>query len=212
MIKIIQILLNKENGYLKGKGKQKNLFNNYIYKSSHTDNKKISENAPEWFHIFPDWKMEQYKKYLAKNEDTINIISKHQSWLTTSPKTFDRKRPLEKKKVLNVEETSQIMPKWMQIKHKKSKKEDSFKSTKYYPIKQKTKKMMIFVDKDINPPKNRKLNYNKNRSIFSYGDFRHNVITEKQHKYYDSKVSQEPKKFFDWDDKKRFNPKSKKDI
>ena len=161
----------------------------------------------------PDWKIQQFKEYLAKNEDTINILSKHQSWITTSPRTYDRKHPLENKKALNMEETSKIMPKWMEIKHKDYKKEEEkFKSFEYYPIKQKCKRLMAFVDKDINPPKNKILDYDKNKSIFNYGDFRNNVVTKKEHEYYDKKVSQVPKKFFDWDDKKRFNPKYKKDI
>ena len=112
-----------------------------------------------------------------------------------------------------MEETSKIMPKWMEIKHKNYKKdEENFKSIEYYPIKQKCKRLMVFVDKDINPPKNIKIDYEKNRSVFSYGDFRNNVVTKKEHEYYDKKVSQTPKKFFDWDDKKRFNPKYKKDV
>ena len=172
----------------------------------------MSKNAPEWFNVFPDWKIKQYKDYIAKNEDTVNILSKHQSWITTSPKTYDRKYPLEKKRALNMEETSKIMPKWMEIKHKNCKREENFKSIEYYPIRQKCKKQMAFVDKELNPPKNKILNYDKNRSVFSYGDFRNNVVTKEQHEYYDKKVSQLPKKFFDWDDKKRFNPKYKKDI
>ena len=171
----------------------------------------MSKNAPEWFNILPDWKIEQYKEHLAKNEDTINILSKHQNWITTSPRTYDRKHPLEKKKALNMEETSKIMPKWMEIKHKINKREEDLKSIEYYPIRQKCKKLMVFVDKDINPPKNKILNYDKNKSIFSYGDFRNNVVTKPEHIYYDSKVSQLPKKFFDWDDKTKFNPKFKKD-
>ncbi len=112
-----------------------------------------------------------------------------------------------------MEETSKIIPKWMEIKHKTNKKEEDFKSTEYYhPIKQKCKKLMAFVDKDINPPKNKALKYDKNKSLFSYGDFRNNVHSKKEHEYYDSKVSQKPKKFFEWDDKKRFNPKYKKDV
>ena len=187
-------------------------YNFYVYYYSRIDNKKVSKNAPEWFNILPDWKIEQYKEYLAKNEDTINILSKHQNWITTSPRTYDRKHPLEKKKALNMEESSKIMPKWMEIKHKINQKEEDFKSIEYYPIKQKCKKLMAFVDKDINPPKNKILNYDKNKSIFSYGDFRNNVVTKKDQEFYDKKVSQTPKKFFDWNDGKKFNPKYKKDV
>ena len=45
-----------------------------------------------------------------------------------------------------MEETSKIMPKWMEIKHKIAKKDDDFKSIEYYPIRQKCKKLMVFVE------------------------------------------------------------------
>ena len=113
-----------------------------------------------------------------------------------------------------MEENSVIVPKWMESKkHKNTKKqEENLKSVEYCPLKQKCKKLMVFVDKDINPPKNKFINYDKNRSIFSFGDFRNNVCTKKEREFYDSKVSQKPKKFFDWDDNKKFNPKYKKDV
>ena len=68
---------------------------------------------------------------------------------------------------------------------------------------------MLWVDKNLNVDRNK---YNPQRSIFSYMDFRHNVVTKEQAEYYGSLVSQSPKKFFDWDDGKRFNPKFKKDV
>lgn len=111
-----------------------------------------------------------------------------------------------------MEVTSKIMPKWMEIKHKNSKREELLKSIEYYPIRQKCKKQMVFVDKDLNPKKVKyPLDYNPNRSVFSFGDFRHNVVTDKQRLLYDNKVSQKPKRFFDWDDGTKFNPKTKKD-
>ena len=174
------------------------------------DNQKNSNNAPDWFHVMPEWKIKQFKDYIAKNEDTINILSKHQNWITTSPLTNDRRHPFEKQKAPNIG-TSKIMPKWMEIKFKNTKKEENLKSIEYYPIRQKCKKQMVFVDKELNPNKIKALDFNKNKSIFSYGDFRNNVITKEQHIYYDSKVSQSPKLFFNWDDKTKFNPKLKRD-
>ena len=173
---------------------------------------KVSKEAPQWFNFFPDWKIQQYKDYLAKNEDTVNIFSKHQGWITVSPKTNDRKRPLEKMKAANMEVTSKIMPKWMEIKHKNEKIIENLKSIEYYPIRQKCKKLMVFVDKELNPPKNKPLDFDPNKSIFSYIDFRNNVVTKEEHEYYDKKVSQLPKKFFDWDDGTVFNPKYKRDV
>ena len=156
--------------------------------------------------------MEQFKKYLENNEDTINIFSKHQNWITVSPKTMDRNHPLEKSKAENMEVTSKIMPKWMEIKHKNIKKRENFKLEEYIPIKQKAKKLIVLVDKDLNPSKIKSIDFNPARSVFTYGDFRNNVLTKKEKDLYDNKVSQKPRKFFDWDDGKKYVPKYKKDI
>lgn len=88
---------------------------------------------------------------------------------------------------------------------------NEFKLVEYYPIKQKSKQLLTYVDKDLNPSKIKPPKYNKMKSIFSYCDFRNNVLTKQQHEYYDSKVSQLPKKFLNWDDGTKFNPKYKRD-
>jgi hypothetical protein len=46
-----------------------------------------SKDSPEWFKIIPEWKRTQFKEYLAKNEDSIRVISKHNGWISISPKT-----------------------------------------------------------------------------------------------------------------------------
>lgn len=114
--------------------------------------------------------------------------------------------------VKNDDNHKKLLPKWMNIiQNKSNENNERFKSVEFFPLGKKDKKMMILVDKNINLKT--KLNrYNPNRSIFSFQDFRHGVMTEKDKIYYDSLVSQEPKKFFDWDDGKEFNPKYKKDI
>ena len=101
----------------------------------------------------------------------------------------------------------------MEIKPKQENRVENLKTVNYYPIRQKAKGLMVLVDKELNPSKiKNEIEYYPRRSIFSYGDFRNNVLTKKQMEYYNSKVSQEPKKFFDWDDGKKFNPKYKKDV
>ena len=74
--------------------------------------------------------------------------------------------------------------------------------------------MMAFVDKDLNLNniKTKTYDYDSTRSIFSYQDFRNNVNTDREAKFYGSKVSQKPKRFFEWDDGTKFNAKLKKDI
>ena len=109
--------------------------------------------------------------------------------------------------------TSKLMPRWMEIKTLKQKPIDLFKSIEYNnPVKQKTKRTMAFVDKELNLNRLKTVEYNPSRSVFSYQDFRNNVITSKDAKNYGEKVSQKPKRFFEWDDGKKFNPKFKKDI
>ena len=96
--------------------------------------------------------------------------------------------------------TSKLMPRWMEIKTEKSKPIDLFKSIEYNnPVKQKAKRQMAFVDKELNLKRLKPLEYNNSRSVFSYQDFRNDVNTSKEAKYYGEKVSQKPKRFFEWD-------------
>ena len=173
---------------------------------------KISKGAPKWFNIIPQWKSELFNDELIKKQDTITVFSKNQNWLTVTPKKKDRRNALEKKKILDMDATSKLMPRWMEIKGGK-KSPDIFKSVEYNnPVKQNPKKMMAFVDKDLNLKKINKVEYNSARSVFNYQDFRHNVVTSNEAKEYGSLVSQKPRRFFDWDDGKRFNPKFKNDV
>ena len=162
----------------------------------------------------PEWKVKLFKEELIKKEDTIKVFSRYQNWITVTPKKQDRRKALEKIKILKKDVTSKLMPKWMEIKNKDIKiDKDKFKLMEYNnPLRQKANKMMVYVDKDINPKKLKPLKLNKNKSVFNFGDFRHDVMTKKEAQLYGSQVSQSPKKFFDWDDGKKFNPKYKKDI
>ena len=151
-------------------------------------------------------KIKQLKEYYAKKREQITIFSKHKGWITVSPESINRAEPFEKLKKYH----NKLNPSWMDLTNIKNNKneEDKFKSVAFFPHIKKNKKMMLLVDKNIN----KKLNKNKFRSIFSYQDFKHNVMLEEEKKYFDSLVDQKPRKFFDWDDGKIFNPKTKKDI
>ena len=116
-------------------------------------------------------------------------------------------------KILDMDVTSKLMPKWMEIKYKKDKNlnNDIFKSVVYNsPLKQKPKRIMAFVDKDINPKNLKPLDYNPYRSVFNFNDFRHNLLTKNEANIFNSKVSHLPRKFLDWDDRTTF-PKYKND-
>lgn len=162
----------------------------------------------------PDWKVKQLHEYFKKTEDTLNVLSKYQNWITVSTKTRNRKRPLEKLKPTNPNLNDKLLPSWMVIKGKNKfrKSDEVFKSIEYYPIKEKTRGRMILIDKNIAPSKIKLYKYNPNRSLFNYQDFRNTVTTKKEQEYFDSLVNKLPRKFFDWDDGKKFIPKYKKDV
>ena len=50
-----------------------------------------------------------------------------------------------------------------------------------------------------------------NRSIFSIGDYRHNVRSVNEVSKYQEGLNKEPKRFFDWDDGKQYDPKKTRD-
>ena len=89
--------------------------------------------------------------------------------------------------------------------------DDIFKKVQYNPYKLKNKKMMLLVDKNLNPTITNRSALLKQRSIFNLNDFKHNVMFEDERKYNDNLVSQKPRKFFDWDDCTIYNPKTKRD-
>ncbi len=96
---------------------------------------KISDNAPDWFHLVDEKSQKKYEDKIAKNEETLFVFSRYQKWITVTPKNKNRKRPLEHTKNVKMEETSKIVPKWMQIKVEKEKlKEDQFKSVQFQPF------------------------------------------------------------------------------
>lgn len=64
---------------------------------------------------------------------------------------------------------------------------------------------MVLVDKNIND-----INNLDDKSVFSIGDYRHNLNYKNQVDFYSTGINQKPKQFFDWDDGIEFNPKKKK--
>ena len=116
-------------------------------------------------------------------------------------------------KSLDMEKTSELMPEWMEIKHKNNKSKEIFKKVEYNnPLRQKAKCLISLVDKNLNPSKLKPMEYNPSRSIFNFHDFSHNITFYKEREKFDSTVSKLPRKFFDWDDGKKFNPKYKNDV
>ena len=80
---------------------------------------KVSRQSPDWFQVVTEEKNKKYDEIISKNEDTISILSRYNKWITVTPKSKNRRYPLEKMKIEKIDETSRIMPKWMQLNAKK---------------------------------------------------------------------------------------------
>jgi hypothetical protein len=93
--------------------------------------------APEWFNVVTKEKIDRYNESMNK-EDTMMIFSRYQKWITVTPKSKNRKYPLEKIKVADMDKTSRIMPNWMQIRHDQigKLKKINMKPVTYNPIRE----------------------------------------------------------------------------
>lgn len=111
---------------------------------------KISLDAPQWFKFANEKSTQALNELLIKNEDTISIFSKHQQWITLTPRSKNRRKPLEKVKVIKMDETSKIMPKWMQNKHVTQPCPDTFRSAEYNSLKNvRDNYFILFIGKEI---------------------------------------------------------------
>ena len=64
-----------------------------------------------------------------------------------------------------------------------NKAEDLFKPVGFWPVGTKSKKSTILVDKSLNIKKKTD-GYDPSRSIFNIHDFKHDVMTKKDHEFY----------------------------
>lgn len=160
-----------------------------------------SKDAPEHFHILKREILENYINELQKN-DSMTVLSKNKKWITINTNTFDRLHPYENMKVKKGE-SCKILPEWMKSKYSSPLTKDMMMGANYKnTFTGHTSR--ILVDKSNKTP-------NNNKSIFSFMDYRHNVLFENEYKQYQRNISNEPKKFFDWDDNKIYDPKKKRD-
>lgn len=106
----------------------------------------------------------------------ISIVSKNQGWITVTPKSMNRKKPLEKGGIGgDATKTSILTPSWMQIGFPKNQ-TDFMKGTCQGGLRQENNRTFL-TDKE--QPK---------KSIFSIGNFRHNVPFKDQVDQYRGEV------------------------
>lgn len=163
---------------------------------------KESKDAPDLFQIPSKERTKKQEHDLINKEETITLLSRNKSWITVTPRSKNRRKPLENIRVKN-DEPSPVLPQWMRPKFHQKITPDIFKKVDSTSVRTRKRTMQLV---DIN-----NLNNNpSNRSIFSIGDYRHNLAF-KQECENQLNISYEPKKFFDWDDGRYYNNKKKKD-
>jgi hypothetical protein len=84
---------------------------------------------------------------MIQKEDTLSVFSRYKKWITVTPRSKNRKMPLEKIKAEKTEETSKIMPKWMQISAISAKPNyDELKSAEYLSRDVKLTKLIFKIE------------------------------------------------------------------
>ena len=147
---------------------------------------KVSDHSPEWFKTSRDFKN-------PSKEETITVFSRLSGWIYVPAESKNRKHRLGKTGPIsgepnnNIQTVSNLAPVWMQRESKSLEKKINFKNFQPPNIIRQEPKRMILVD-DQTPEK----------SIFSFGDFRHNIRTKDEVDIYNKTASDQPKKFLDW--------------
>ena len=147
---------------------------------------KVSEKSPEWF------KSPNPNADFSK-EGTITLFSRLSGWIYVSGESRNRKHRLGKREVScesgkgSIQDVSNLAPGWMQRENASVERSVKFKNFKPPAVLRQERKRMILVDQD-----------QPEKSIFSIGDFRHDIRTSEEVLLYNQGASNMPKSFYGW--------------
>lgn len=172
--------------------------------SSQARASETSQGCPDWFKIKenPQVKNHDIGKSIGF-DGTVTVLSRISGWMTVSPKSRNRQKrlgrygPFDKsKKGVNFQNVSDLAPAWMQCEHQRSSPKD-FNNTLSHPCQRNELKRVILTEK--NQPV---------KSVFSLGDFRHNVMTSEEAKKNLTGLAEIPNRLIQWPEdskKQRFD-------
>ena len=153
-----------------------------------------SDDGPDWFKIKENQLVKDHDIQKSQGFDgTLTILSRISGWITVSPKSRNRSKrlgrygPFDKsKKGNNYQNVSDLAPAWMQTEFQRKESTD-FKNF-IAPCNLRKEQKRVFLVENQKPVK----------SVFSYGDFRHNVNTSEEILRHSQGLSYEPKRFIEW--------------
>lgn len=167
--------------------------NDYYKDKKHTfmrgKSEAYSKTTPDCFRILEN-KNNQNKVENAKNFDgTMTIISRNQGWITVTPKHKNRQKPVEKFGVSgDAAKCNVLSPQWMQSQHPKNKTDQMQRQVPSTTNLRNESFRTFLMDRE-----------QPGKSVFSYGDMRHNVHSEEDVKKFNNQAfSQGVKRMTEW--------------
>ena len=85
------------------KNQSKNIFKIYqsdLFSKPHIS--KISRESPNWFNTTDETKKKEIDNFYVQNNQSLHVLSKFRDWITITPKSKNRRNPLEKAKLVNI--------------------------------------------------------------------------------------------------------------
>lgn len=145
---------------------------------------RVSDQSPDWFRS-------SKSNDKSLKDDTVTLFSRLSGWIYVSGESRNRKHRLGKHEPLKESEkynqnVSNLAPVWMQ-RESPSLPDNKLKAVKPPPNLRQEQKRMIIVDDQL-----------PEKSIFSIGDFRHDIRTSDEVATYNRTALNQPKKFLDW--------------
>jgi hypothetical protein len=149
------------------------------------DTFKVTDQTPDWF------KLPKSSESTSKDQ-TLTVFSRLSGWIYVSAQSRNRKHrlgrtgPFKEGEKANFQNVSSLAPNWMQI-ESNSVPPNHMKNMKPPPFLRQEQKRMILVEE--NQPE---------KSLFSLGDFRHDVRTLDEVNTFNRAALPRPKNFFEW--------------
>ena len=163
-----------------------------------------SEDGPDWFRVQESSLVKDHKFENSQGYDgTMTVLSRISGWIIVSPESRNRQKrlgrygPFDKsRKGYNFQNVSDLAPAWMQNEFNRN--ENTAFKNQIAPINvRKEQKRVFLIEKEPTP-----------KSVFSYGDYRHDVLTADEAKNYSSGLLEAPHRFIEWKEesnKQRFD-------
>jgi len=150
------------------------------------DTFKVTEQTPDWFQAPKPTES-------VLKDPTITVFSRLSGWIYVSAESRNRKHrlgrsgPFNEGESLNFQKVSSLAPNWMQTESTGSVPVNNTRNFKPPPFLRGEQKRMILVQE--NQPE---------KSLFSLGDFRHDIRTSDEVTAFNQMAMAKPKNFFEW--------------